>query len=68
LPKGASKDIVEQIHRQVTQIISLPDVKGRLAALGYSTINGSSEEFAAHLKAELTSWSAIAREQNIRID
>jgi tripartite-type tricarboxylate transporter receptor subunit TctC len=68
LPKGASKDIVEQIHRQVTQIISLPDVKGRLTALGYSTISGSSEEFAAHLKAELTSWSAIAREQNIRID
>ncbi len=48
--------------------MSLPDVKARLAALGYSPINGSPEEFAAHLKAELASWSAIAREQNIKID
>jgi tripartite-type tricarboxylate transporter receptor subunit TctC len=48
--------------------MSLPDVKGRLGALGYSPINGSPEAFVAHLKAELTGWSAIAREQNIRID
>ena len=68
LPKGASKDIVEQIHGQVAKIASLPDVKERLAALGYSLINGSPEAFSAHIKSELTSWSAIAREQNIRID
>ena len=48
--------------------MSSADVKDRLAALGYSTIDGSPEAFAAHLKAELTSWSAIAREQNIKID
>lgn len=68
LPKGAPRDIVEQIHRQVAQIMSSPDVKGRLVALGYSPINGTPEAFAAHLKAEMTSWSAIAREQHIKID
>lgn len=68
LPKGASKDIVEEVHRQVARIMSLPDVRDRLAALGYSPMNGSPEEFAAHLKAELASWSAIARDQNIKID
>jgi tripartite-type tricarboxylate transporter receptor subunit TctC len=68
LPKGASRHTVDEVHRQVAKIMSLPDVKDRLAALGYSPINGSPEEFAAHLKGELASWSAIAREQNIKID
>ena len=48
--------------------MSLPDVKARLAELGYSPINGSPEAFAAHIKAELTTWSAIAREQKIKIE
>ena len=68
LPRGAPKELIEQVQRQVAQIIALPDVKGRLAALGYSTISGSPEEFATHLKAELTSWTAIARDQDIKID
>jgi tripartite-type tricarboxylate transporter receptor subunit TctC len=67
LPKGASRSVVEQIHRQVTQIMSFPDVKDRLTALGYSQITGSPEAFGAHIKSELTTWRAIAEEQKIKI-
>jgi tripartite-type tricarboxylate transporter receptor subunit TctC len=67
LPKGASRDLVEQLHRQITEVMSLPDVKQRLASLGYTTINSSPEAFAAHLKKELANWSAIAREQHIKL-
>ena len=68
LPKGVARGIVEELHRQITQVMSLPDVKERLAVLGYTSINGSPEAFATHLKAELANWSAIAREQNIKIE
>jgi tripartite-type tricarboxylate transporter receptor subunit TctC len=67
LPKGAARDIVEQLHRQITEVMSLPDVKERLAVLGYTTINGSPEAFAEHLKTEIANWSAIAREQHIKL-
>jgi tripartite-type tricarboxylate transporter receptor subunit TctC len=67
LPKGTARDIVEQLHRKITQVMSLPDVKERLAALGYTPINGSPEAFAAHLKTELVNWSAIARDQHIKV-
>jgi tripartite-type tricarboxylate transporter receptor subunit TctC len=67
LPKGAASGIVEQLHRQITQVMSLPDVKERLAVLGYTPINGSPEAFAAHLKTELANWSAIARELHIKL-
>jgi tripartite-type tricarboxylate transporter receptor subunit TctC len=67
LPKGASSGIVEQLHRQISQVMSLPDVKEQLASTGYTTINGSPEAFAAHLKTELANWSVVAREQNIKL-
>jgi tripartite-type tricarboxylate transporter receptor subunit TctC len=67
LPKGASSGIVEQLHRQITQVMSLPDVEEQLAVAGYTTINGSPEAFAAHLKVELAKWSVIAQEQIIKL-
>jgi tripartite-type tricarboxylate transporter receptor subunit TctC len=67
LPRGAPSGIVEQLHRQITQVMSLPDVKEQLAVAGYKTINGSPEAFAAHLKTEVANWSAIAQEQNIKL-
>jgi tripartite-type tricarboxylate transporter receptor subunit TctC len=68
LPKGAASNLVEQLHRQITKIMSLPDVKERLATAGYTEINGSPEAFAAHLRTELAKWSAIARAQDIKLD
>jgi tripartite-type tricarboxylate transporter receptor subunit TctC len=68
LPKGTARNVMEQLHRQVMQVMSLSEVKERLAALGYATSTGSPEAFAAHLKAELSNWSAIAREENIKIE
>ena len=48
--------------------MALTDVKDRLAMLGYTTINGAPEAFVAHLKAELATWSAIARQENIKVE
>ena len=66
LPKGTPDDVVELRHRQIRQIMALPDVRDRLAALGYTPINGSQNEFAAHLQTELTKWKAIVREGKIK--
>ena len=66
LPKGTPDDIVELRHRQIGQIMALPDVRGRLAALGYTPIDGRPNAFAAHLQTELTKWKAIVRDGKIK--
>ena len=66
LPKGTPDDIVELRHRQIGQIMALPDVRDRLAALGYTPINGTPNAFAAHLQTELTKWKAIVRDGKIK--
>lgn len=62
LPKGTPDDIVELRHRQIGQIMALPDVRDRLAGLGYTPINGSPNAFAVHLQTELSKWKAIVRD------
>jgi tripartite-type tricarboxylate transporter receptor subunit TctC len=66
LPKGTPDDIVELRHRQIGQIMALPDVRDRLAGLGYTPINGSPNAFAAHLQTELSKWKAIVRDGKIK--
>ena len=66
LPKGTPDDIVELRHRQIGQIMALPDVRDRLAALGYTPIDGTPSAFAAHLQTELTKWRAIVRDGKIK--
>ena len=66
LPKGTPDDIVELRHRQIGQIMALPDVRDRLAALGYTPIDGTPNAFAAHLRTELSKWKAIVRDGKIK--
>jgi len=66
VPKGTPDDIVELRQRQIGQIMALPEVRARLAALGYTPINGSQNEFAMHLQTELAKWKAIVRDGKIK--
>jgi tripartite-type tricarboxylate transporter receptor subunit TctC len=67
LPKGAPDEVVERIHRQVSQVIASPEVQERLKALGYTPINASREKFAALIQSELLKWRAVVRENNIGV-
>jgi tripartite-type tricarboxylate transporter receptor subunit TctC len=66
-PAGTPKEIVELLHRKVVAIIAQPDVKQRLATLGFSPIGDTPAEFAAFLKAEGAKWAAVIREAGITL-
>ena len=67
VPKGTHQDVVDRLNRQVTQVMSSPELRERLDGLGYTPINGSAEAFAARMKGELVKWREVVRIANIRI-
>ena len=67
VPRGTPDDIVKARHRQISEIMSLPEVAGRLKALGYMPLRTSQTEFVTHLQTELSKWKGIVRDSNIRI-
>ena len=67
-PAGTPKDIVELLSSQIVRILKLPDVKERLATLGYEPVGSTPEEFVKRIKSETDKWSKVVRAANIRID
>jgi len=46
--------------------MALPDVKTRLAVLGFEPVASTQEEFTRHAKAEFEKWAKVIRESNIK--
>jgi len=49
-------------------VLSLPDVRERLLALGAEPVGNSPEEFAAHMKAERELWGKLIKQIGLRLD
>jgi tripartite-type tricarboxylate transporter receptor subunit TctC len=68
VPAGTPRDIVTLLHREIVKIVTLADVKEKLAALGFEAVGNSPEEFAAQIKRELPKWAKVVREGNIKAE
>src|SRR5262245_26192043 len=56
VPAGTANNVVEILNTQVARIMALPDVKERVATIGFDPTLSSSQELAAHMKAETDKW------------
>ena len=67
-PTGTPKAVVELLHDRIAEIIAQTDVKDRLATIGFEPATGTSQEFAAFLKAEADQWKKVVSDAQIRIN
>ncbi len=68
VPAGTSKDIVDLLHREIVAIIAQPEMKERLAMLGYDPVADTPAEFAARIKVEIETWGKVIRAANIKAE
>ena len=67
VPAGTPKDIIGLLNREIVGIIALPDIKERLATLGFEPVaTTTAEVFAARIKAETEEWGNVIRAAKIR--
>jgi tripartite-type tricarboxylate transporter receptor subunit TctC len=66
VPAGTPSEIIAFLHQELVAIMNLPEVKERLAALGFEPVAGTPEEFARHARAEFEKWAKVIRESNIK--
>jgi len=65
---GTTKELVDILNKQVARTMALPDVKDRMATIGFDPTVSTSEELTDHMKAETDKWLKVVRQANIRID
>jgi tripartite-type tricarboxylate transporter receptor subunit TctC len=67
-PAGLPRDIVTRINAELSRIVKLPNISGRLADQLFDVRTGTPEEFGALIKTDVAKWTKVVRDGNIRAE
>jgi len=66
LPAGTPRPIVDLLYREIARAVASPEMKQKMAAIGFESVGATPEEFAARIKAEIPRWGKVIREAGIK--
>ena len=67
-PAGAPADVLGLLSTQVMKIMQAPEMKQRLTGEGLVAVGSTREQFAVHIKTELTKWAKVIKASGARVD
>ncbi len=66
VPAGTPKEITTQLQREIVKIIARPDVKEKMATLGFEAVGNTPDEAASLFRTESVKWAKVIREAGIK--
>jgi tripartite-type tricarboxylate transporter receptor subunit TctC len=66
VPARTPKEIIALLHGEIVKTIALPDMKERMATLGFDPVGSAPEECAAQFRTEAAKWAKVIREAGIK--
>jgi tripartite-type tricarboxylate transporter receptor subunit TctC len=67
-PAGTPPAIVARLNAEVNKVLQMPEVREKIATGGAQAVGGSSEAFAAFVRADYAKWGRIVKEANIKLE
>lgn len=67
-PAGMPQPIVRQLNEALSTVLKAHDFTDKLSSEAISPLPMTSEEFGAHIRSEISRWSALAKARNIQLD
>ncbi len=68
LPAGTPRPLVERMNRDIVQILKDPDVVKRFRDQGVEVIASSPAAFGQLVQSEVTKWTQVIRDANIKVE
>jgi tripartite-type tricarboxylate transporter receptor subunit TctC len=65
---GTPKPVIERLSRELNRIVHLPDVVAALEKQGVAPTGSTPEEFQKLISTEISQWTEVAREANIKLE
>ncbi len=66
VPAGTPGEITALLNREIVKLISLPDTKEKMTALGFTAVGSSPEQAAALFRTESAKWEKVIRATGIK--
>jgi tripartite-type tricarboxylate transporter receptor subunit TctC len=67
-PAGTPKEIVELLAREIAKSVARPEVREKLATLGFKPVANTPAEWTARIKLEIEKWGKVVKDANLRIE
>jgi tripartite-type tricarboxylate transporter receptor subunit TctC len=67
-PAATPRDIITRLHGEVVRILTLSDVKLRLATEGAEPIGNTPEQFGEQIRRDIARWGQVAREAKVKAE
>jgi tripartite-type tricarboxylate transporter receptor subunit TctC len=68
VPAGTPADIIAVLNTEIGKAVALPDMRQRLAALGFEPASITPEQSAAKLRTESAKWAKVIGAANIKAE
>jgi len=68
VPAGTPKPVIDLLHREIVKVMALPEIRERMAELGFEAVANTPDEFSARIKVEIPKWAKVIRDANIKAD
>lgn len=65
-PAGTRRPVIDRYHRELTQILELPEVRQKLTDLLFEIVAGTPEQFAQYIRWETAHLARVIRTNAIR--
>ena len=67
-PAGLPKDVQARINAETMRVLSLPDVREKMALLGLDLAPGSPQALASLILSETAKWASVVKESGAKLD
>jgi len=64
-PKGTPKDVIDTLNKAIAEVVAMPDVKAKFAALGVVAESSTPEQLMARMQADIAKWDAVIKKAGI---
>ena len=67
-PGGTPPRVIDELNREISAVLTMPDVKARAESAGWQLGGGTPESFAALIQAERARWQPVIKRSGAKID
>jgi tripartite-type tricarboxylate transporter receptor subunit TctC len=68
VPAGTPSIIVQELNKNINQVLKQPEVKAKLMSDGGDVIGGTSEQFSSLLNKDLIRWGKVVKDSGTKLD
>jgi len=67
VPAATPRPVIDFLYREVSRVVSTPEVRARLGVLGLDAVAATPEQFGALLESEMTRWQRVISDGKLKL-